>query len=39
VGVLCEAEKLDAIVDLFAESIEHMIRSGFAWPEAAPISL
>lgn len=38
-GVLREAEKLDAIVELFAESIEHMVRSGFARPEPAPLSL
>lgn len=38
-SVLREAEKLDAIVDLFVESVEYMIRSGFAWPEPPPISL
>lgn len=38
-GVIREAQKLEAIVDLFAEATEHLVRSGSAWPQPSPIVL
>lgn len=38
-GVLRDAQKLDALVDLFADVNQHLIRSGAAWPEPCPIAL
>jgi hypothetical protein len=38
-GVLREAGKLDAIIDLFTDTAEHLVKSGYAWAEPTPITL
>lgn len=38
-GVVREAARLDAVVDLFVEVTAHLVKSGSAWPERAPITL
>jgi hypothetical protein len=38
-GILRDAAKLDAMIDLMAETLDHFVRSGSAWDEPTPISL
>ncbi|MGD8276627.1 MAG: hypothetical protein PVH00_01315 [Gemmatimonadota bacterium] len=38
-GVLREAAKLDALIDLMEESLEHLVRNGSAWTEPPDVAL
>ena len=38
-GVLRDADRLDAVVDLFTETVQHLVKSGSAWAESVPIVL